>query len=241
MIKPVVIALSIFSSVCTLAQTNEGSKHLTSVGFQVQSVSPVSVTGKSTYHISSNGFETRISQQAGFGIGAVIRTNLSEKFAIETGINFTHRRFNLDVSVPDSNIVGSSDMTFIEYDIPINAIMYTQLSDRMFLNSSIGVAISYQPSDTRVSLYPQDRHYFTLYGLRKNKIGANLNASLGCEYRTERAGSFYLGGSARLPLQSLFEYAAVYNYDSNVTDISSRIDGSFLSLDVKYLLPIQKK
>ncbi len=241
MIKTVVIALSIFSSVFTFAQTNEDSKHLTSVGFQVRSISPVGVTGKNTYHISSNGFETRISQQAGFAIGAVIRTNLSEKFAIETSINFTHRRFNMEVSIPDSNVFGSSDMTFIEYDIPINAIMYTQLSDRMFLNSSLGVAIRYQPSDTRVFLYPEDRHYFTLYGLRNNKIGGNFNASLGCEYRTEKAGSFYLGGSARLPFQSLFEYAATYNYDGNVTDISSRIDGSFLSLDVKYLLPIQKK
>lgn len=209
-------------------------------GLQIRPVFPTKFIGDPVTSMSGDGFETSMSQRLGFGLGGTVRANVTKLIAIESGINYTQRYFDLSVALPDSNVFGEQTMTFIEYDIPVNALIYIQLTDEVFMNASLGVAISYKPTDTRVQIQPGGKHYFALYGLRYNSVGFDLNANLGFEYRTRKSGFFYLGGSARVPFAPLFKYAAFYNYDANSNLLEGDVDGSFLTIDFKYFFPLIK-
>lgn len=209
-------------------------------GIQMRTVFPTKFIGDPTTSLSGDGFEASITQRLGFSFGGTVRANLTKLIAIETGINFTQRYFDLTMAVPDSNSYATNRMGFIEYDVPINALFYIQLSDKFFMNASLGLAITYKPTDVRVQNRPGGKHYYTMYGIRDNSLGLDLNANIGFEFRTEKSGFFYLGGSARVPFAPLFEFAAFYDYDANSTLLSGPVDGSFLTLDFKYFFPLIK-
>jgi len=229
----------LFLSLSSLAQ-EKTDKLPTYFGVQVRPIFPTNYIGERITSLSGSGFETTISQRLGYGFGGTVRANITKLIAFESGINFTQRYFDLDVAIPDSNVVGSQGMTFVEYDIPLNALIYIQLSEEIFMNASLGGMITYKPTDTRVQIRPDGNHYFALYGLRDNSVGFDINANVGFEYRTRKSGFFYIGGSARVPLQPLFTYAAFYNYDANSTLLTGDVDGSFLTLDFKYFFPLIK-
>lgn len=228
----------LFFSFASFAQ-EKTDKLPTYFGVQVRPIFPTKFIGDRTTSLSGEGFETTISQRLGFGFGGTVRANVTKLIAIESGINYTQRYFDLDVAIPDSNVYGSQTMTFVEYDIPLNALVYIQLSEEIFMNASMGAAISYKPTDTRVQIRPEGKHYFALYGIRKS-IGLDVNANVGFEYRTRKSGFFYIGGSARVPFAPLFKYAAFYNYGANDVLLTGDVDGSFLTLDFKYFFPLIK-
>lgn len=230
----------IFLSTFTVFAQESKDKLPTYFGIQVRPVFPTKFIGDKITSLSGDGLESTITQRLGFGFGGTIRANITKLIAVESGINFTQRYFDLTVAVPDSNVYAENKMGFIEYDIPINALIYIQLSDEIFMNASLGVAVTYKPTDVRVQNRPGGKHYFSLYGIRDNSLGFDLNANLGFEYRTEKSGFFYLGGSARVPFAPLFNYAVFYDYDANSTLISGPVDGSFLTLDFKYFFPLIK-
>jgi hypothetical protein len=66
-----------------------------------------------------------------------------------------------------------------------------------------------------------------------------MNANVGFEFRTEKNGFFYLGGVARVPFKPLFDLYVQYDYTG--TDYQSilhgPVDGSFLSIELKYFFP----
>lgn len=229
----------LFFSLTSLAQ-EKTDKLPTYFGIQVRPIFPTKFIGDPTVTVSGNGFESSITQRLGYGFGGTIRASLTKLIAIETGINFTQRYFDISVALPDSNVYGEKSMMFVEYDIPINALFYVQLSDKIFMTASLGVAIIYKPTDTFVQIRPEGKHYFDLYGVRDNSVGLDLNANVGFEYRTRKTGFFYIGGSARVPFAPLFEYAAFYKYDANFVLHSKDVNGSFLTLDFKYFFPLIK-
>ncbi len=228
----------LFCFVLTARAQEKTDKLPTYFGIQVRSVFPTQFIGNPTTELSGSGFEASITQRLGFSFGGTVRANLTKLIALETGINFTQRYFDLTMAVPDSNSSATNTMGFIEYDIPVNALIYIQLSDRFFMNASLGLAITYKPTDVSVRNRPGGKHYYDLYGIRDNSLGLDLNANVGFEFRTEKNGFFYLGGSARVPFAPLFTFAAFYNYDANSTLISGPVDGSFLTLDFKYFFPL---
>ena len=78
---------------------------------------------------------------------------------------------------------------------------------------------------------------YTHTGFVDNKVGLGFNANLGFEYRTEKKGFFYLGGSARIPISNLFWLIADYRYEGHYQRLVGGVDGSFLSIDFKYFFP----
>lgn len=231
--------LLLLFSLTSLAQ-EKTDKLPTYFGLQVRPVFPTKFIGDKIVTVSGDGFESSITQKLGFGFGGTVRANVTKLIAIESGINYTQRHFDLTVAVPDSNVYGSESMTFIEYDIPVNALIYIQLSEEFFMNASLGVALTYKPTDTRVQIRPEGKHFFKLYGVRERSVGVDLNANLGFEYRTRKNGFFYLGGSARVPFAPLFQYAALYEYGADTNVQTGFVDGSFLTIDFKYFFPLIK-
>lgn len=211
-------------------------------GIQVRPVFPTRFIGESSASFLKDGFSTTISQKVGYSFGGTVRAGITKLIAFETGINFTQRNFNIDMSIADSNVFATNDLSFIQYDIPLNALIYVQLSEKFFMNASLGVALNFKPSDVGVLTLPGGSFSFTHTGRVNSLATVDLNANFGFEYRTEKSGFFYIGGSARVPFSPLFTLVSQYKYDGYKTTIYGDVDGSFLSVDFKYFFPnISKK
>ena len=206
-------------------------------GLQARPIFPTRFIGEPTLSLSEGNFSTQINQRVGYSFGGTVRAGLTKTIALETGINFNQRHFSVDMSVPDSGVIASNDLTFINYDIPLNGLVYIQLSEAFFMNASLGVALTYKPSNIGILTTPGGKHTFTHTGRVNSKFGFELNANVGFEYRTEKNGFFYIGGSGRVPFKPIFEMIAQYKYDGIKTTLFGEVDGSFLSIDVKYFFP----
>lgn len=205
-------------------------------GFQYKAIFPTRFIGESELVLENEGFESITRQKRGYSIGGTVRVGVTKLIAIETGINLTQRNFDIDFALPDSNIFHTSTLGFIEYDIPINGLIYIQLSEKWYSNASLGVAVTFKPTDVGTNYFAQD-NWFYHTGVAQRKIGFDLNANFGFEFRTEKSGFFYLGGSGRVPFTPLFGMIAQHQYQGLNNLIIGDVDGSYLSLDLKYFFP----
>jgi hypothetical protein len=223
---------------CSFAFSQDVKKNPPSYfGLQVRPVFPTSFIGSRTLSLSKDGFESSITQKMGYSFGGTVRVGLTKLVSLETGINFTERNFDLTMAVPDSNAYATSEMSFIEYDVPLNALFYIQLADSWYMNASIGFAITYKPTHVGVFNSPGGYHSFMMTGLTRGKVGIDANANIGFEFRTKKKGFFYLGGSARVPFKPLFDLVADYQWQGDIVRTYGEVDGSFLAIDFKYFFP----
>ena len=206
-------------------------------GIQVRALLPTQFIGQSELTLGKNGFSTTLQQSIGYSFGGTVRAGLTKLLAFETGINYTQREFHVTMEVPDSNIYATNHLTFISYDIPINGLVYIQMSKQTFMNASLGFALTFKPTDVGILTKPGGSNLFYHTGFVKRKAGFDINANLGFEYRTKKSGFFYLGGSGRVPLAPLFQLIAQYKYQGIKNTVSGNVDGSYLSIDVKYFFP----
>jgi hypothetical protein len=235
--KTVLSILFILSITLCSAQSKK-NKVPSYFGIQIRPVFPTRFIGSPSLSAEKDGFETTISQKMGYSFGGTVRAGLTKTIALETGINYTQRNFDLTMAFPDSSSYLENDMTFIEYDIPINALMYVQLTEEFYMNASLGFALTIKPTDIGVFTQPESGyHTYKHTGLTRSKMGFDANANIGFEYRTEKNGFFYIGGSARVPFKPLFDMVADYNYQGINIRIVEPVDGSFLAIDFKYFFP----
>ncbi|MDX2361532.1 MAG: outer membrane beta-barrel protein [Crocinitomicaceae bacterium] len=228
------------------AQTGNGRRKKDRVpsyfGLQIRPVFPTRFIGESEITLEETDedkiyFTSTMSQRVGYSFGATVRAGLGEFISLETGINFTQRNFDITYAIPDSNIVGSNDLSFISYDIPINALFYIRLADKWYMNASLGVALNFSPTHVKTTSHPETYHYISHSGYVTSKFSVGLNANVGFEFRTEKIGFFYLGGSANVPFKPIFDLVVDYNYQGYHSQEVGGVDGSFFSLDVKYFFP----
>ena len=203
-------------------------------GFQYRPLIPLSVVGDSPFDMENNGFTTTVSPRFGYNYGATVRIRLSNLMAIETGMGYTKRNYSLDYAVPDSNLVAQSRIGFVNFDIPTNLLVYIKLSEAFYMNTSLGTSLNFYPSNVRNLINPEGQHLFIFEGRRGGFFSFDVNANVGFEYRTEESGIFYLGFSAKIPLQPIFLVAAEYRYDTQRLVSRSQVDGATFSLDFKY-------
>jgi hypothetical protein len=206
-------------------------------GIQVRTLFPTQFIGQSTLTLSQNEFSTTIEQRLGYSFGGTIRAGLTKLLALETGINYTQREFNISMEVPDSSIYAENHLTFISYDIPINGLVYIQMGRQIFMNASLGLALTFKPTNVGILTKPGGSNLFYHTGFVNRKAGFDINANIGFEYRTKKSGFFYIGGSGRVPLAPLFQMIAQYKYQGYKNTVKGNVDGSYLSIDVKYFFP----
>ena len=175
-------------------------------------------------------------------MGATVRAGITKLIAFETGINLIHRNFYLNMSVADSNQYADRDLGFLTYDIPLNCLIYIKLNKSWYANASLGIAASYKPSTIGAVNNTADNHSFihTGYVDYKKKFTADFNGNIGFEFRSKKSGFFYLGGAVQIPLSSLFILAGMYKYQGYELVAASNVNGSFLSVDLKFFFPNTK-
>jgi len=179
----------------------------------------------------------KISPESGYCIGMVIRAGLSDTWSLETGINFVRRNYQLDMS--DSTGSESTDFSLVSYQIPVQALVFIQLSDQVFMDVSMGVAADFYPSD--IATYG-DR--FIHSSARLSWLSASLLANIGWEYRTTESGYFYLGASYNRPFNSIMRSF----FKRPTTDYGPEeyidLKGNYLTVDLRYFFhsdPVKRK
>jgi hypothetical protein len=226
----------------TIAFNAKSQKGQALFGLQYKPVIPNSLIGFHQQDFNSGQFESIVKQKFGNSLSMLINVGLSDRLALETGIGFTQRNFNLDYAVPDSGYAANGDVRVVSYEIPLNFIVYIRLSDEIFMNTSLGPAMTFFASDVRTFIPIDANERFQQEGAYRSKFQGALNANVGFEYRTKNSGRFYLGGSYHLPFTPIMTFAMSYEYATNQNVLAiDNISGSYLTADLRFYFPENKK
>ena len=116
---------------------------------------------------------------------------------------------------------------FVNYEIPLQALVYVQLSRSLFMNVSSGIGLNAYPS--HVISFGENLLLEQL-SLRGRIIGLSYLANIGFEYKTEEKGNFYLGASLVTPLSPLTQTQIKYEHqNASFTEFTS-----FLKWELHY-------
>ncbi len=227
-----VIVLLCFSSFSQVEKT-------TYFGLQFRPIFPTNAGGKEITKLIGSDFTTETKQSIGYSFGGIVRRGITEYIFFESGINFTQRNFQLEMKLNDNSLTAQDKWSFITYDIPVNALIFIKLSPKYYMNTSLGGALRFSPSNIKKVTQTGTEHSFINYGIYKNKVGINLNANVGFEYRTDRKGSFYLGGSICVPVNGIIDLYSFHAVQAktNQTYQTGVIAGRYMSIDFRYFFP----
>ena len=155
----------------------------------------------------------------------ILRRGFTKQLSLETGINYTKRNFAL--SITDSAFIGKSDFTIIGYEIPLQGLIFLRVSDKIYMNASLGISWDMYPSN----IATHDSYFW--HKSKRNSIFqfASL-ANLGYEYRSAKSGFFYLGASYHLPLSYFYSSSIHYTPRQEIARINLR--GNYLTVDFRY-------
>jgi hypothetical protein len=206
-------------------------------GLQFKPLIPGDFLGKSTFEVSQDQLYAKFSQKLGYSFGASVRIGLTKLISLETGINMVQRNYNIDFAVADSNLYASNQFETVNYDIPLNLLIYIQLSERIFMNTSFGGSFIYNPTNVATKMTLDKGHAFIHEGRRVSKAAAEFNANVGIELRTEKNGIFYVGVTGKVPFKPIYKIAAIYSKESYTKVATGEMTGTYLSLDFRYYFP----
>jgi len=185
----------------------------------------------------SSNISFTVKPSGGYNIGAIIRYGFSETFSGETGINYVKRPYELQIK--DAGYTSNTRFSIIGYEIPLSAIVFIRLSEKLYVDASLGAVFDFFPSDIQ-----SEGDYFKHFGKRKYWIFASVLANLGWEYRTEKSGYFYLGASYHRPFKDIYSSTIGYYINDNyVTGQQFLISGNYLTFDIRYFFhedPLKK-
>tara|TARA_B100000508_G_scaffold47307_1_gene36825 strand:+ start:17104 stop:17871 length:768 start_codon:yes stop_codon:yes gene_type:complete len=237
--KLIILVLFTLISIDVSAQSRRSTENY--FGFQFKPLIPFGLVGDRPFEMQEANFRTTVSPAFGYSYGAAVRVGLTELLALETGINYTKRNFNLEYEVADSNIAGQDNFGFVNFEVPVNALVYIKLGRQAYMNTSIGASANYNPSNIRTSSNPEGAHLFIFEGRRFAFFDFHINANVGFEYRTKESGIFYAGISGRIPFRPLMQVAAEYSYDTYDIVSFGLVEGATFSFDLKYFFHNNKR
>jgi hypothetical protein len=202
-------------------------------GISVKPIFPSKLFGNGPILMDTAGVNFTIQPQLSYCAGALVRRSFTKLLALETGL-FLNRRI-YDMRIVDTN----KTLTTVRYriagfNIPLQALVFVQLSKSLFSTVSLGGSLDIYPSSILVIGGEQYR----LGGLKKSLLGVSLLASFGFEYRTKKDGIIYLGASYNRPFGNIFYNEITWDIKAGgrLLQKGSNIGGSFLALDIRYYL-----
>jgi len=202
---------------------------ITTLGIQFKPIFPVGFlgTGKQTAYPDSSDVKFNLSLKGGYNFGMVIRKGFSDLLAMEVGINYVKRKYQLDII--DDDYLESSTFRIIGYEIPASLLVYIRLGENIFMNASLGASADMYASNVESN---NENHYTIT--VRNHTFQAAVVANLGWEYRTGGAGYFYIGSSLHRPFDYELTTKAHYTRNSQDLDAYQPLSGSYLTIDLRY-------
>ena len=237
--KQIILIFTLLTGTFSFAQ-----KGKTFFGVQLNPIIPNRYIGQfeQTYAYDSIPFyDGMIKQRPGMNFGMVVRHGITNTISIESGITYTRRSYNISYNAPDSGFASNNNLTLINYNIPINGLVYIQLADDWFMNASAGINLSFYPTSvfTQAPIIDVD-HQFYQVGTRTSWVQTGVNANYGFEYRHKDAGTFYMGASYSLPFSPIMDFIMTWRSHGVRHKVYEEINGSYLTFDFKYFFPTKK-
>lgn len=220
-----------------------GQKNVLTAGLQFQPIFPVSFLNTADQQVqdTQGTITTLLSPKFSFSGGMVVRWGFHRMLSLETGINFVQR--NYDLTFRTDTFSGTSDFTIIGYELPVKVLVFVRLTEQLYMNAAGGLQATFYPSD----IFTSDS-YFRHSGLRLGAgqfMHGGSIANLGLEYRTKKAGYFYLGATYHQGFGDI--YRSKFQYLSRNTESEAMtmfLNGSYLTFDVRYFFysqPMERK
>jgi hypothetical protein len=214
--------------------------NILTAGFQVKPIFSSKFFGTGAQTLGGDSGVTFTTKPgSGFCAGMIIRYGITGRVSIESGINYVKRTYTLNIK--DSLFSGTSEYRIIGYEIPLSGLIFIQLSEKVFMDASLGSSLDFFPSD----IYTEG-DFFKHSGRRTNWIFASVIANLGYEYRTEKSGYFYIGASFHRPFTDIYNSIVGYYRDGNnyTSGQNFLLSGNYLTLDLRYFFheePLKKQ
>jgi hypothetical protein len=209
-------------------------------GFQLRPIIPNAYLNTDIETATSPNFSYSAKSNVGLSFGSIIRKPLGKFWNLETGLNFVKRSYALNFGLNDSVQVNSKqNMTFIAYEIPIQALIYVRLGKAWYMNASAGISLDFFPSETETYSFEKvDSAYYDFsqktYRIKWSALAAQSN--LGFEYRTEKQGYYYIGASFHRPFGRIAGSQGLVESTSGSDRLWLSLSGSYFSIDLKYFL-----
>lgn len=183
-------------------------------------------------------FRAVYKNTGGIGFGGVVRVRLSDFWNIESGIYYTRRVFNMEITDQKTGFRDETSFRQIGYEIPLKGLVYIRLGERIFGNVALGVSADFFASDVESVEPIYNFRAFKLSWIRTAVLG-----NLGVEYRTAEDGIFYLGATFHRPFEDIMITQVNYYRDGDPPAYfkSGRLDGTYISLDFRYFFPPTKE
>lgn len=232
----IIFHIIIFLIVTTKLYSQE---RVSTVGIQIKPIIPVQFFDAGKQEVNQNNIQFINQPKMGLSFGMVIRKGFTDALSLETGINFLKRNYDLTINDPENSLSETSSFRIVNYEIPVQGLVYVRLGRQMFMNVSGGFSVDIYPTP----LYTYD-DYFTNAVNRNNWAQISLIANIGWEYRTEKSGYFYFGASLHRPFSTMMREFVNYNGYNKNEEIIIDLTGNYLTLDIRYFFhedPEKKK
>ncbi len=226
------IILSVFFNQA-LAQKKEKAvkkKRNVTVGFHLNPIIPNNFVQKVNFDEVINNVSFNVKQKPSYYGGMEIRYDFHKRFAIQSGINYTKRVFEL--SITDSSINETSKFKFIGYEIPVMGLVYTRVGEHIYFNNAFGFSFDFFPTD----IYTKGVYYKHLTE-RSYWAQVALLASTGLEFRTPKKGYFYLGASYHRLFSDIMRTNIQFENSVKNETANFKISGSYFAINIKYFFP----
>ncbi len=232
----IVLTLNLLFSLKVNAQPTADfkEKYPTFFALEFRPIIANSYFGTTSLSLVNDTFSATLRQNYGYSLGGMIRRSYTDQLSVETGINYVIRNFDVQVSVPDSNIYGTNDFSFTSFELPLKGLVFIKLSEAWYSNVGLGLAGVYKASNVGVLTNPGGKHQFGTAGIVERKFSLDVRAQFGFEYRTKRKGYYYLGGSASVGTSNMFIFLAAYGYDNKKSFQAASVKPGYFSIDLRY-------
>ena len=221
------LLIVVISLLC--ASKSHSQENITTVGFQLKPIIETGIIGDGSFLVDQTPLTVQVNPETGMSFGMVIRRGITQSVSFETGINRVTRNFKYVFRDEEIGYEESLDFGYINYEIPIKALVFVQLGDKLFLNNSLGPSIDMYASDvTSGDVFLQQ------VTRRGAWVKIALEANLGLEYRTRKSGYIYLGATYHNPFSDVARSSIRYRDDISERYVTFDLDGGYLTLDIKY-------
>jgi len=218
-------------------QQSQAQVNVTTLGIQLKPMIPSKYLGTGTEDAEVEGLQVHFEPNVGLNFGMVVRRGLTRNWSVESGICMVQRNYTLHFNHPEFSGEKELRFRYIAYEIPMQALVFVKLSDRLFMNASAGASIDLYPSNVESSTYQyRDTLRFDFYQktYKQSWIQLALLANYGFEWRTPDKGYFYLGASYHRPFRAIGTTAVLFELNGDPARTTTRLGGNYLTADFRY-------
>ena len=232
------VSVLLFFFLSVLGDTSDAQENVTTFGMQFKPIFVSDIGGGGAFITSEGPLSVGVMPSTGFAYGMIVRRGLTKNISIESGLNRVQSNYGYLFTDSDTEFERQLNFGIVSYEVPIKAMIFVRMGERLYLNNGLGFSVDIYASDVAVGDIQLEA--LTLRGAWA-KIA--LEGHVGFEYRTKKAGYFYLGGTYHNPFSPVARSIVFYSTATDLRHMDFFLRGGYLTLDLKYFFnepPVRK-